>query len=532
MSNRELRDRQGDEHALLQALMDNIPDAIYFKDMSSRFILINKSQAILAGIERTEEAVGKTDFDFFPEPLAGQYRSDEERIFSTGQPLINKEEKLIDRGGNERWFSTTKIPLRDDSGEITGLMGISRDITQRKKSDDEKELMQEMLLQKHKMEAIGLLTSGIAHNFNNLMTAIQGYTELSLRVMNEKDPHYENTSRVLLTSKRATDLTRQLLLFGRKQSVRSAVIDLNAAIEALLKILGQIIGEDIHVAIDLEPRIGMVQGDPGEIDQVIMNLIVNARDAMPKGGTLSIKTRNKSIDDLYCATIPDARAGDFVCLSITDSGVGIPKDDKIRIFEPFFSTKDKCKGTGLGLSVAYGVVKRHGGWLNVYSEVGKGSTFTAYFPIAKASAPETKSLRITPFPEFEGDGETILLIEDEDVVREFVAKALKDNNYIVMTAPNATEAIDIFKKENGRFDLIFSDVVLPDTDGLHLVKDLLSRKSDLHVLLTSGYADEKSHSEKILEHGFDFLQKPYTLPELFRAVRDAIRGKQKHSNDL
>jgi PAS domain S-box-containing protein len=531
MSIEESKDKQRDEHALLQALMDNIPDSIYFKDTLGRFILINKSQAVLAGIEKPEEAIGKTDFDFFPEELAKQYRCDEEEIFRTGRPLVNKEEKLVDKGGNTLWFSTTKIPLCDDSGNVIGIMGISRDVTQRKKSDEEKERMQELLLQKHKMEAIGLLTSGIAHNFNNLMTAVQGYAELTLRVMNNKEPYYDNLSRILLTSKRATNLTRQLLLFGRKQSGSAVPVDLNASIESLLRILGQIIGEDIRVVTDLEPQVWMAQGDPSEIDQVIMNLIVNARDAMPKGGTLIIKTRNKVIDDFYCATIPYARSGDFVCMSITDSGVGIPKDDMMRIFEPFFSTKDKCKGTGLGLSVAYGVVKRHGGWLNVYSEVGRGSTFNVYLPAATAIAPETKSLRITPFPEFEGKGEIILLIEDEDVVREFVSKALSDNNYIVINARDAAEAIDIFKRENGKFDLVFSDVILPDLDGLHLIRDLLARKADLRVLLTSGYADEKSHSEKILRHGFAFLQKPYALPELFKAVKGAIAGPQPNPED-
>ncbi|MDD5673271.1 MAG: ATP-binding protein, partial [Chitinivibrionales bacterium] len=486
MSNHVPGDSGHNEHALLQSLMDNIPDSIYFKDTAGRFLLVNRSEALLAGLQRTADAIGKTDFDFFPHELARQYRGDEEKIYRDGRPLVNKEEMLIDPSGAERWFSTTKIPLHGDNCVITGLMGISREITAHKQSEKEKERLRELQLQQHKMEAIGLLTSGIAHNFNNLMTPVQGYAELALQLMSDTEPHYDNVSRILLSAKRVTDLTRQLLLFSRKQAARAVTVDLNASVASLLATLRRSISGAVRVTADLCPYIWLTKGDPVELDQVIMNLIVNARDAMPKGGALSIRTRNVSIDELYRAVVPYARRGDFIRLSITDSGVGIHKDEMLRIFEPFYSTKDRCRGTGMGLSVAYGVVKRHRGWFNVYSEVGKGSTFNVFLP-AFSAVSETKE-----HPVCKAKGAKILLVEDEDIVRSLVAKALRDSGCAAAETRNAEEARSVFKNENGNCDLVFCDAILPENGCLRLVGDVLAQKPDCKVLLTSGHADEKA----------------------------------------
>jgi signal transduction histidine kinase/ActR/RegA family two-component response regulator len=401
-----------------------------------------------------------------------------------------------------------------------GIMAL-RIRAERKQAEEEKEKIQAQLLQVQKMEAIGTLAGGVAHDFNNLLTTIQGYTDLALMKVKETDPLYKNLEYIRRASMRAAGLTRQLLLFSRKQPMELTPLNINWTVEDLLKMLNRVIGEDITIHNDIEPKLWTVQADAGNIEQVIMNLVINAKDAMPEGGKLTIKTENVIIDEDHCKDIPEARPGRYVCLSVMDTGVGMNKEVIEHIFEPFFTTKEIGRGTGLGLSIVYGIVKQHQGWTNVYSEPGQGSTFKIYLPALSAKT-EDESERKTPIQEFRGKGERILLVEDEEDTRNFVTKVLGESGYIVFGAANVKEAIDIFEKEEGNFHLVFSDVVLPDKTGLQLVDQLLSRKSELMVLLGSGYTDGKSQWLGIQEKGFRFLQKPYTLPELLRAIREAI----------
>ena len=394
-----------------------------------------------------------------------------------------------------------------------------------REAEEEKEKLQAQLLQAQKMEAIGILAGGIAHDFNNILTAIQGYTDLAMMKMDEADPLYRDLKQIDLSATRAANLTRQLLLFSRRQPMEFTPINLNTTVDNLLKMLNRLIGEDITIKTELEPELWTVKADAGNIEQAIMNLTVNARDAMPEGGTLTITTENVNLDEDYCKTYTYARPGRFVCLTIEDTGIGMDKETIPHIFEPFFSTKGAGKGTGMGLSVVHGIVKHHEGWVNVYSEPGQGSTLKIYLP-AVSLKPEEEPEDAISQKDLQGSGENILLVEDEEGVREFATSALHENGYVIYEAASAEEALDIFEKEKGNFDLVFSDVVLPGKGGLELIDQLLSQKPDLRVLLSSGYTDQKSQWPVIRKRGFRFLQKPYALTDLLRGINEAI-GQDK-----
>nr|HID58393.1 response regulator [Desulfobacterales bacterium] len=367
------------------------------------------------------------------------------------------------------------------------------------------------------MEAIGLLAGGIAHDFNNLLTTIYGYTELAMMKLNEAHPLYNDLDQIRLAAGRAAELVRQLLLFTRKQPMEFVPLNINKTIDGLLRMLNRLIGEDIAINTYLEPDLWAVRADRVNIEQVIMNLVVNARDAMPKGGNITIKTENITLSEEHSKFISEARPGTSVCLSVEDTGVGMDKETIQHMFEPFFTTKEPGRGTGLGLSVVYGIVKQHKGWINVYSGPGQGSTFKVYPPALSAKV-EEETEETMSFQKLQGGGERIPLVEDEERIREFVMSALRENGYVVFEAADAKEAMDIFERQDGRLDLVFCDAVLPDETGLYLVHKLLFRKPELQVLMTSGYVDDKSQLSFIRQRGFRSLQKPYSLSGLLQGI--------------
>ncbi len=417
--------------------------------------------------------------------------------------------------------------LRELAGELAFGIAAARTRDEQQRWEEEREKLQAQLLQAQKMEAIGTLAGGVAHDFNNLLTAIQGYTEIAMLNVDQAEPMHKNLEQIHYAAERATSLTRQLLLFSRRQPMELVAINMNKTVEGLLKMLHRLIGEDITVKMDLQGDAWTVQADAGTIEQVFMNLAVNARDAMPEGGILTIKTQNVDLDDEYCKLIPEARPGKFVCLVVADTGIGM--DDVVlqRIFEPFFTTKEFGKGTGLGLSVVYGIIKQHDGWINVYSEKGQGSAFKVYLPASSVDVKKDEVEEKVCLQDIQGKGERILLVEDEDAVREFASKVLKDNGYKVFEAADAREALALFEEENGQFDLIFSDMVLPDKSGLQLVDQLLAQKSELIIMLSSGYSDDKSQWPAIREKGYRFLQKPYSIPDLLRCFREVLGKMMK-----
>jgi PAS domain S-box-containing protein len=827
--NKQAMEALEQEQNLLQALMDNFPDHIYFKDTESRFIRINRAQTKWFGLNDPAKALRKTDFDFFAEEHARQAFNDEQQIINSGKPLVGIEEKESWPDGQDTWVSTTKMPLRNQQGEIIGTFGISRDITEHKrveaaiKASEEKyrsifeniqdvyyetsldgsileispsiedvsafkrdeligsslidlyaqpgkrtelitlllqkdalldyevvlrdkngllvytslnvklikdsagkpfkiigslrditerkraallletlntaalamehaltpeeifnavaihlqklgflstlflldetqeklnikfiskqelfiqriseligispfklsipvrpnesinktihdrqtlllntpaeiitqalpqtlfdpllkllakfnftklimtpliiddqvigmlvvnsdelsendlptitafahqmaaawrksRLMQDLvanmqqlketqvqLLQSQKMDAIGRLAGGVAHDFNNLLTAITGYTELLIDSIPIEAPMQGDLKEIKKAADRAAALTHQLLAFSRRQPLQTALSDLNNLVINMQKLLKRLLGEDIELNTMLEPSLARVKVDEGQIEQVLMNLAVNARDAMPEGGMLTIKTENLMLNEFSPESIKYGHIGKFVRMSISDTGAGIEKSMIEKIFDPFFSTKGPGEGTGLGLSVVYGIIQQHEGWIHVISEPDQGALFEIFFPAFGPDAEkemEAKNL----MAELRGNGERILLVEDEEMIGKFVTRILIENGYTVFAATGFREGLELFIKEKGNFDLIFSDVVLPDGSGLQLGEQLLIEKPDLKVLLTSGYTDQKSQWRQIRGRGFRFLQKPYVFTTLLEIIKEVLKA--------
>jgi PAS domain S-box-containing protein len=522
----DITDRKKAEEALRESeeryrtLVQNIPIGVYrtTPGPKGKFLIANPTYMKMFGFD-SEEELKKID-------VADVYINPEERnVFSDN--LLAKgtfegiELALRRKDGTPFWGSVTARVVYDENGEDPYFDCTIVDITDRKKAEEEKEKIQAELLQVQKMEAIGMLAGGVAHDFNNLLTIIQGCTELAMEKVNEPVPLYRDLNQIRLAAMRAASLTRQLLLFSRRHPIKPTPLNINRTIDSLLKMLNRVIGEDIAINTDLESDLWTVWADAENIEQVIMNLAVNAKDAMPKGGRLTIKTKNVTLEEECRKVIPEARPGKFACVSLEDTGFGMDKEIIPRIFEPFFSTKGSGKRIGLGLSAVYGIVKQHEGWINVYSEPGRGSTFKVYLPVFSVK-PEDETKKTISLQELKGRGERILLVEDEEGVRELGTRVLRANGYVVFEAANAKEAIDIFEREVGKFHLIFCDVVLPDKNSFQLVDQLLCRKPELRVLLSSGYVDQKSQLPIIHEMGFRFLQKPYALSDLLRTVREVI----------
>lgn len=495
----------------------------------------------LALVEQTER-IWKTEKNLMQESL------------TTGKPMVisdffeNDQFELVNDMLRETGFeSMVSLPLhvhnrpvgalnifsldafRFDGEEMSLLQELTNNLTygitalrtqaENRKIAEEKSEIQVQLLHSQKMEAIGTLAGGVAHDFNNLLTAIQVSADLAMMQSEETDPAFLELKEIRQVSIHAAELAKQLLLFSRKHPMEFTTIQLNKNIEVLRKMLIRMIGEDIKLETNLSPDLWSIQGDKGTLEQILMNLTLNGKDAMPNGGKLAISAENVELDAGKAAQMHGAREGNFVKISVRDQGTGIPAENLEHIFEPFFTTKGPGKGTGLGLSVVYGIVQEHKGWIHVESELGNGSCFEVYIPGRPALVSEKASPSVD-YSLLRGHGERILLIEDEVRVREFTAKGLEKNNYRVYTASTAEEALALFKKEKGEFNLVLSDIGLPDQNGFKLANTLLKKKPGLPILLSSGYGDSPSKYDIEKSPGLRYLEKPFALPELLRVVKN------------
>jgi two-component system cell cycle sensor histidine kinase/response regulator CckA len=439
----------------------------------------------------------------------------------SGEAVDNVEITLIAKDGRSILIEGTAAP-RILGGKVISSQGIFRDVTERRAAEEALRKTEEQLRQAQKMEAIGRLAGGVAHDFNNLLTVITVSTDMLLKEIEEGDAKLQDIQEIKKAAERAAALTKQLLIFSRRQVSEPEVLDLNAVVGEVEKMLTRILGEDIKLETVLEPNLQPVKVDRANIEQVIMNLAVNARDAMPDGGNLIINTENVTLDKRDFRGIREAKPGDFVCFSITDSGTGITKEIMEHIFEPFFTTKAKGKGTGLGLSTVYGIIKQSGGWINVYSEPGQGSVFKTYLPVSSADIDGKGKAEIPAVEKLSGNSEKILLVEDEEPIRIATQRLLSEHSYQVSSTESAEKALTIFNQEKGDFQLVFSDVVLPEKSGVELVEQLRALKPEIKVLLSSGYADEKSQWSAISDRKYPFIQKPYTAEKLLRIVKETI----------
>jgi PAS domain S-box-containing protein len=454
---------------------------------------------------------------------------DREYVLEKKAAILKKEYSAFEyrfrkKDGIYIWLRDNKKLIKDINGVPVEIVGSILNVTEQKQAEEALRESEEQLRQSQKMESIGNLAGGIAHDFNNLLTIISGYSQLLSDRLDKNAPLRKNAEKIMKAGKQAASLTRQLLAFSRKQVLEMKVLNLNEIIANEQKMLKRLIGEDIKMEADLAPNLNPVKVDSGQVEQVAMNLVVNARDAMPEGGRITIKTENVTLDKDVCKTIPESSPGEFVRVLVEDTGVGMKKEIIDKIFEPFFTTKKTGKGTGLGLSVVYGIVKQHDGWINVYSEPGQGTTFKIYLPAVSAEI-EDETKGTISLKDIKGSGERILLVEDEDGIREFATNVLRENGYIIFEAANSKEAFDIFMNEDANFDLIFSDVVMPGKSGLQLVDELLSARPELQVLLCSGYSDKKSQWDEIKKRGFRFLQKPYNVVDLLKRIREVLEQK-------
>jgi PAS domain S-box-containing protein len=503
------------EQRLLSSLITATPDTIYFKDLECRFIRINEAFARRHGLSDPSAALGKTDFDLFGEQHAREAYADEQRIVATGQPMIDKEEREDWKDGNVTWVSSTKMPLRNATGKTIGIMGISRDITERKR-------LETHLIQSQKMETVGKLAGGIAHEFNSILTAIIGQSELLLGDLPAGSPLAKNAAEISRAADRAAVLTRQLLAYGRKQFLRPEALNLNQVIGSMGGVLSHLMGGEM-VDVNIIPTAGLqlVKVDAGQIEQVIMNLAMNARDAMSHGGKLTLETANVTLGQEYVSRFPELTAGEYVMLAVTDTGRGMSEKVKAHAFEPFFTTKDIGQGTGLGLSTCYGIIKQSGGHISVYSEPGRGTTFKIYLP--QAEPPPKIPLAHLDASDLRRGTETILLVEDDPALREMAATLLRRLGYTVLEAANGIEALSLKQQRDvGHVDLLFTDVVMPHMSGKELSDRVRALYPHTRILFTSAYTENAIVHQGVLDKGVALLQKPFTPSALALKVRETL----------
>jgi two-component system, cell cycle sensor histidine kinase and response regulator CckA len=415
------------------------------------------------------------------------------------------------------YVEKTITPVRDGEGRITHFISNDRDITERRKLEAE-------LRQAQKMDAIGRLAGGVAHDFNNLLLVISAYAELTLDVLAEENPLRRNLLEILTASRRAADLTRQLLAFGRKQMQVLQLLDMNSVVQQISAMLPRLIGEDIQLVVVPGQEIGSVKADPVQMEQILMNLAANARDAMPGGGTLTIETSVVHLDEVYAREHTIVPPGEYVLLAVTDSGQGIAPEHINHIFEPFYTTKEEGKGTGLGLATVYGIVKQNHGFVWVYSELGLGTTFKIYLPCVRSAK------LCTPVPKLvedcRGGNETVLLVEDEAAVRESTTKFLTLNGYTVLEARNGQDALQIARDYLGLIHLMVSDVVMPHMGGAQVAEQLATERPTMKVLFMSGYAESTILRHGVIDVQNGFLQKPFTLKALARKIREILERSE------
>ena len=448
--------------------------------------------------------------------------ADRSRVLAEIPTLLTKGELTLEyrfqaKNGTYRWIHDEARLMRDAAGLPLEVFGAWLDITERKQLEDQ-------VFQAQKMEAVGRLAGGVAHDFNNLLTAILGSADFALETLNPGSPERGDVEEIRKAAIRAADLTHQLLAFSRQQVIAPTVLNPNSVVGGIEKLLRRLIGEDVELRTVLAPDVAAVKADATQLEQVILNLAVNARDAMPNGGQLTIETQNVDLDEAYVQGHLSALPGRYVLFAVSDTGMGMDAATQERIFEPFFTTKESGKGTGLGLATVYGIVKQSGGAIWVYSEAGHGTTFKVYLPqVTEPLAPavlipvEAVSLR---------GSETVLLVEDDEMVRALVLKVLKGNGYAVLVAVSGGDAERVAAAYEGRIDLLLTDVVLPGINGGQVAQLLTAARPTIKVLYLSGYTDDAIVHHGVLEPGVAFLQKPFTPAVLGRKVREVLDSPQ------
>ena len=525
---REIEERRQAEEELRQSkelhtrVLETSTDSITLFELDGTIAFASRSNEDMLGWS-PEELIGRNFIEFMhPEDLA-QANLVIARALESGESGTYSA-RVRHKDGHWVVLEGKPAAIRDDQGQPELILALARDVTERQNNEDRRRELEIQLRQSQKMDAIGRLAGGIAHDFNNLLIAIAGYGDLALGAVDDgQDGLREDIQEMLTAAERARQLIRQLLAFGRKQVLQPCVLDLNEVVGDMESILRRLIGEDIELVTKLDPNLGHTNADPGQIEQVVMNFAINARDAMTGGGKLVIETLNAEVDAEFAAMHLDAAVGPVVALRVTDSGHGMTEAVRSRVFEPFFTTKEEAKGTGLGLSTVYGIVKQSGGYIWCESAPDEGTTFTVYLPRFD-SEPETERVETVQPLESPTGVETVLVAEDEQVVRQLVAEMLGRLGYVVLSAANGAEALQRLDDHPGDVDLLLTDVVMPGMNGRDLAAIVRERCPATRVLFMSGYAEDAVASDGVLQPGTALLEKPFTAASLGTSVRAALDG--------
>ncbi len=494
----------------------------YWVDQYGKFVYISPSCKRITGYSREE-------FISDPQLVFKMVRPDHVEKVRHHYLIEGKKELLssfsmkfpiITKAGKEIWLEHNCIPLFDDNGDYAGRRGNNRDITAEKNAEKEKIQLEAEFHQAQKMESIGRLAGGVAHDYNNALNVIIGYTELALTNIKPGEPLHDDLNEVIRAAGRAADITRQLLAFARKQTIAPKALDLNENVENMLKMLRHLIGENIDFAWLPGKNLWLVKMDPSQIDQILANLCVNARDAIDGTGKITIETATKIFDSAYCNDHPGFIPGEFVMLTVSDNGCGIDKKIMKKIFEPFFTTKDVDKGTGLGLSMVYGIIKQNKGFINVYSEPGKGTSIKIYLPRHENKVIDIQKEQKIEIPS--GSGETILIVEDDKQILKLTGKILKSLNYTVLAANTPKSAIKLAGEYKKKIHLLITDVIMPEMNGLALADTLQSFYPDLRRIFMSGYTANAISHQGVLDDGVQFIQKPFSKKDLAVIIREVL----------
>ncbi len=503
---------------MVPALLESASQAIIAVDAAGRIVLANARTQEIFGYSR-EELLGGSIEMLLPE--SSRHRHVQERADYIANPRVRPMGIGMELAGRRK--NGSEFPVEVSLSYIRtpdGVFAIAfvTDISQRKN-------LEEQLLHAQKMEAVGRLAGGVAHDFNNMLTVISGYNQMILDLLSPQDPMRGYAEEILKAADRAAALTNQLLAFSRRQIVQPRVINVNEVLSHTEKMLRRLIGEDVVLSLSLNPLTGNIKADPGHLEQAIFNLATNARDAMPEGGRLTIETTNATLDDTYVRTHLGVVPGDYVMIAVSDTGHGMDVETKRRIFEPFFTTKERGKGTGLGLATVYGIVKQAGGDIWVYSELGRGTTFKLYFPrVSEPVSDAQGSGSVAPAP---AGSETVLVVEDEQGVRDLTGKILKNLGYTVLTAASGSDALEISRKHPAPISVLLTDVVMPHMSGSQLAAELRRNRPEMKVIYVSGYTETTVLDHGVLDPGLDFLAKPFTREGLSRKLREVLGKARK-----
>ena len=499
-------------------LVDSVSDyAIFMLDLEGRVVTWNAGAQRIHGYTEAE-IVGQKLHRLYPPEAIEQGLPDDELQTARSAGRAEREGWRLRRDGTWFWANAIVTPLRDVTGTHVGFAKVTRDLTERRR-------LQEQVQQAQKMEAVGRLAGGIAHDFNNMLSVVLGYADLIREELDPDAPLRADVEEIRTAGIRARDLTAQLLAFSRQQVSEPKVLNPNTMLSAMRKMVGKLLGADVELTLLLAEDVGNIRIGPSQFEQIVMNLAVNARDAMPRGGRLTIETKNVDLDGQYVAAHHEARPGSYVVVTASDTGVGMDAKTQARIFEPFFTTKPQGKGTGLGLATTFGIVKQCEGFIWVYSEPGAGTTFKVYFPKISEAADLRPSQR--PAPASERGDETILLVEDDEQVRALTIAILRRHGYVVLEASNGGEALLICEQHGANIDLLLTDVVLPKMSGRELAERLAPLRPNMKVLYMSGYTDDAVLQHGVLNSGVPFLQKPFTPALLTSKVRTVLGQKEQ-----